>query len=932
MLSFDSTTQAELAACTNKIAYGNALIAALGANRLVTYKRAASGDAWATGTTFYAGTLTGTMVVTGGKVQTFGATGNVTTKLSADLSTGVSVVRVSNTAGTRWMQGSLGLVGSGADFKLRKSPSGAYGIGHVATKTTAPATLPSAPDLELTTLVLRNTTGVTQSANFIAPFFGQTFKQGDIPIDTYPHFRTAGGNACPATLHSFTTWPDGSMKFCGVMMRVPESIAGSGSLTISVRSGGNAPAAGTRATSELTSADIKAELTVVDPADGLYTTSVNDGLTVADDVALYANGPAGAIWRIGAFARDSGGTAHGQIYCWHYVAAMTNSSGGLHGLRYVGRIAQPWGDTTSPAPRHRDIQAVLKRGSTTIRSFLGHLDSETPGATFRLTQHGSFMTADLDGKWDFIQAGGTASAESTVQAVPNLDYAIEAGVLPPFVRNGAPTNTLVDHYPFGRGQLLRYMPNTGGRSDLGLMTGWDVKYMSNQSLQNERAIRVHGMLTAGWRIAYRNKTTRKIIPVSAVRASYAGLGTIQSNWRIYGSNNGYVNATPNASLWVEDTAHRPNTLLLPYVLTGEPQFMDIMYDNGAAQQGGLAPGILTINNETATIPEAIRKPWVGERDNRVGPGGTVRVGGGFAFIAGRTGAWPTRDIGVVAAMTPDVTVGGTGETQYFKDIIDSIHTSLTDYITLMPASHVADGIWGVYDSGPESPWQNTFWNHTMCWQSTVFNTTKAINFRKYLLRRFVRAMQLYDAGNLIAYRQNQFNEDKFLAQTMGDMVWSTHRELTFDTTTNRMTVVPMAVGSNELGPFTLTNGDVFAFTSDLEHQYPKPFPAYGWNKKFYAINVVGNTCQLSATKGGTTPLAMTVPGSVTTFYAQLQNMELASGFSPDYEYTMQIRGLLAYHHRLGDPDAAWARSVFDPKATARNVLATDVGQFSFQGV
>ncbi len=934
-LIFDGVTQAELDACTDQLSWGRTLIAALGDNRRVEYRHTTSGDVWTNGTTFYAATLTGPMTVLAGKVQNFGSTSDVTVKLPVNLSTGTAAVRATSTNGSRWMQAPLVLKVSGqpipeGSYALRRSPSGEYGIGHTAAKTTAPLELAPAPDLQLATLSLVNLSGATVATNFISPFFGQGFKQGEVPAGSFPQFKTLGGVTCPATMWGVTTWPDGSMKWCAVIMRVPQSLAGNASMTISVRSGGTAPAASARTTAELVSADIKVEMTVVDPAEGTYVSSLNDGITVGDDIVQIASGPAGAIWRVGAFWRNGGGE-HGQLYCWHYVAALTSSTGALMGLRYMGRVSQPWADTTSPAPRYRDVTGTVKRGTTTIRALTGHLDTETPGATIRLNAWSSFMTAGTDGKWDFIQGGGSATSDSlaTVQVVPHIDYATDTGQIPPFVRASAQVNALVDYYPMGAGQMLRYMPNTGGRNDLGVLTKWDVNYLCSQTPQNERSIRVHALMCGGWRIAMRRKSTRRIIPVSAVRESYAGLGTIQSTWRVYGSSNaGYTTPTPNASLWVEDTAHRPNMLFLSYFITGEPQFLDLIHDNAAAQQGGLAPGLLTVNN-VLPIHGTLVLPWVGERDNRVGVDGPTRVGAGFAFIAGRTGAWPTRDMGVAALMTPDVMPGGTGETDYFRDIITNIHQALYDYTVRMPASHVADGIWALYNGGPESPWQLSFWNHTMCWQSAAFDTPNSIVARKYMLRRYTRALELFDPGNLIAYRMQHFNENGDFV-SMADMVWSTHRQVATNASTGRMTVLPPRNGSNDLAGFTLTEGDIFAFTNDLEHQYPNPFPQYGWNKRLYAVNVVGQTCELSATRNGP-PLAMTVTQTMETLYMQLHNLDAATSLSPDSEYTIQIAGALRYHERLGDAGATAARAIFDPKATAKGVLATDVSQFNFRG-
>lgn len=137
MLSFSTALQDILDTAVSKSDWSNKIFTALGASRTLTGKRdTVDGDVFNTGTTFLSADLTGTMSATAGNIVTFGAVSNATVKLAADLSTGFSVLRISGNG--HWMEGTLGLTGSGADFTVRSNPTTTTGIGFGTCSVLAP--------------------------------------------------------------------------------------------------------------------------------------------------------------------------------------------------------------------------------------------------------------------------------------------------------------------------------------------------------------------------------------------------------------------------------------------------------------------------------------------------------------------------------------------------------------------------------------------------------------------------------------------------------------------------------------------------------------------------------------------------------------------------------------------------------------------------
>jgi hypothetical protein len=142
-LTFSPGLAAALAAAASRTAWVAAVVSALGASRTITARRADAGDAWAGGVTFRAATLTGGLATAGGSITSFGQIGAVSTQLAANLATGTAVVRIAAADGQAWVQGTLGLPGSGADWTVRANPSAANGFAFGSTfRLTAPAALP----------------------------------------------------------------------------------------------------------------------------------------------------------------------------------------------------------------------------------------------------------------------------------------------------------------------------------------------------------------------------------------------------------------------------------------------------------------------------------------------------------------------------------------------------------------------------------------------------------------------------------------------------------------------------------------------------------------------------------------------------------------------------------------------------------------------
>lgn len=156
---------------TDRVQWGNAFAALFASNRRLRCWRDANASATnpaVTGTEFLNVALTGTMQVDQqtGIVTSLGLASDATVRLAADLATGACAFRI--TSGSNYLQGTLGLTGSGKDVTLTANPTTTTGIGFLNSFQILPPTalpLPQVADTTAPTVSLAaNSTSFTTAA------------------------------------------------------------------------------------------------------------------------------------------------------------------------------------------------------------------------------------------------------------------------------------------------------------------------------------------------------------------------------------------------------------------------------------------------------------------------------------------------------------------------------------------------------------------------------------------------------------------------------------------------------------------------------------------------------------------------------------------------------------------------------------------------
>ncbi|MFT3717863.1 hypothetical protein [Pseudorhodoferax sp.] len=765
------------------------------------------------------------------------------------------------------------------------------------------------PGTALTTLRLRNLDRrQAVPAGQASPMFGQPFRQGDVAPGALPRFTLEDGTPCPATLWGMSYWPDGSLKFCSAMLLLPRAVGAGQMLTLQVWPDGQAGAPSRRRVEELRAAALCVELEGRDGLAGRWRSSLDDGIRDGRDVVRLADGPAGSIWRIGAEFRDMHGQAHGQLYCWHYIAALQDPGGALQGLRYLGRVAQPWTDVAQPPARHRDLSARLLSGDTEIRALQGHSDSETPGDTIRLPHYGSFFTAGVDATWDCLQPDGQPDTATPLQVRPDARYLQRSRLVPPYdLRADIRLATDAQYHPMGRGTVTRGMGTTGERTDIGVWPEWNVQHLITQDPSHERVARVNAMAAAGWRLNMRKRGTRQPVPCVANRARYAGLGPIEANWRGYSYASGMVKPGPNESLWKEDTAHRPGCVYWPYLFSGEPQYLDLLVEHAFAHVLDLNQGTNTYAT-TPPITSLYIDGWKGERNIRVGADGPVRLGAGVLFNGAgglRIAAWSSRDVAQAAALSPHQPADGAATREYLHDVMDAAYAAFDDYATRMPRSFTQAGMFVLRNTN-ESPWMQAYFSWSLCHQADVLGTPAAARTRAYLARFWRSYAAVADIGGMTAYRAN-FWIGKRMVERVEDVVSLRQGRIAFSASTGRGTILDER--KDPKLAWNPSDGDVFVFGAP-EASPLLPSPVVQPGQRLYAVNCQGPSLQLSERPGGN-PLAIPVDVEIASYMCRARNLGPAVlGGGHAYNYASNLRGALAYHQQCGD-DVDAAKTAMD---------------------
>ena len=222
--------------------------------------------------------------------------------------------------------------------------------------------------------------------------------------------------------------------------------------------------------------------------------------------------------------------------------------------------------------------------------------------------------------------------------------------------------------PMGIGKAQSFMPNTGGRRDIGPLPDWAASYILDQG-KNTRSLMLEMADTAGsWSIHYRDKSTD--LPVSI--NDHPSL-SLHYNSSFRPQQCGGACSSP----YTADDSHQPSFAYVPYLVTGDFFYLEELH--------------FWTNYNAIIVPEPSEY-----RDGSKG----------YFYGQIRSVAWGLRTLGHSAYITPD----GHALKQYFTTILNNNIEKLTaKYIGAGELnSYGAFVPYGNYAAGALSMWQDDF--------------------------------------------------------------------------------------------------------------------------------------------------------------------------------------------------------------------------------
>jgi hypothetical protein len=271
--------------------------------------------------------------------------------------------------------------------------------------------------------------------------------------------------------------------------------------------------------------------------------------------------------------------------------------------------------------------------------------------------------------------------------LPKLDAAMNYGT--------AGHLAIPSYTPMSTAGLTAEMPATGGRADIGIVTDWQAEYLCTRSSEMLAGVLAQGEAGGTMPWWYRDVSTGALLDIMN---SYR-----QASLYWNGQANPYIHATPPGSGITLDSAHQPALAALPFLLTGDPYFLEVL-------QCQCLFAFLE-------APRSSDNVWA-----MPGSGQT------------RCMAWNLRTIALAAKVTPAETPRWLLPQRVMQQMLDDqcvkgLTTIINEPRNLRdPLSCIDVGLPGYDSAGPagwypastsQHPWQSSFFAQAVAWGATL---------------------------------------------------------------------------------------------------------------------------------------------------------------------------------------------------------------------
>ncbi|MEK7703637.1 MAG: chitobiase/beta-hexosaminidase C-terminal domain-containing protein, partial [Myxococcota bacterium] len=472
----------------------------------------------------------------------------------------------------------------------------------------------------ITDLKIVNTGGAQTSVPIT---FGQVFVEAEVPAGTSVAGTLSSGASIPLQVNVKATHGDGSVRHAIISAVLPTLASGqTETLSLSGESMGSTAAI---TPSALLAAGFTASVEVTL---GATTYSAAANTLLAGAYTQWLSGPIVNEWIVSAPLKTAGNVAHPHLAARFAIRSYAGSN------KTKVDVAVENTRTFTAGPQNFTYDAKVFVGGVQVDTITA-LEHYHHARWHKVFWWGTAPQVHLKHHTDYLLAS---------KAVPNYDRSVvpaESAIA------GLVTQLTADKVgPMKVGLALPYMPNTGGRPDIGPLPGWYALYLLSMDARAKDAMLKTADGSGSWSMHYRDESDANDMPVRIDKAGNEPLTgapyrDITTNSNLEGSGPLPVPRCAGGSTTLcvtpltHDASHQPGLAYLPYLVTGDYYYLEELQFWAAWNPLG-----------TSAVYRNYEDGWL-------------------KWDQPRAQAWGLRTLGQVAYITPDAH----SLKQYFHDMV-----------------------------------------------------------------------------------------------------------------------------------------------------------------------------------------------------------------------------------------------------------------------
>jgi hypothetical protein len=406
--------------------------------------------------------------------------------------------------------------------------------------------------------------------------FGQVFVAGKVqPADAL--HATFGGVDTPVQMDALSLWPDGSVKLASLALQVPALCASSQVSALLSKT----------SAASTTPVSLTADKTSLSVTLNFSSGSYSGSRTVDLGAALQSSLSNPDYWLRGPLVTQA------RVDLPLVASGLPAASASLHLTADVSVFAD--GSAVADVQFNNDLTTILPAGGTVGPQAALPALAYTATINFRGKVVTQSVSQDQYTDWHAIVQSASTVPFNIQHDIAQLK---SAGAILPYDLATGVNKTLLQDYdqfivqsagfglPLAANGLRTYMPNTGGRSDIGYTTQWNTVWLLTQDARAAKVAMAQSDSSGAVPWNHKLANGRWLTP-----AESGNMWVDNVDWRggtAYGKYSGIVNKANSdpydqskGLLWMPDGDHQPNLNYIPYLMSGARWNLDRLHAQAA---------------------------------------------------------------------------------------------------------------------------------------------------------------------------------------------------------------------------------------------------------------------------------------------------------------------------------------------------------------